>query len=107
MGPTSGTGLGLTVVWSTAQDHKGVIIVEKNAPGTTFRIYFPSTHESLGTHPAAVELKDLYGNGERLLIVDDDYGHQRDFQFLKKTSSVLADTKSREGLHNLHSLERH
>ena len=76
MGPTSGSGLGLTVVWNTAQDHQGAIIVEKNQPGTIFRMYFPSTREVLGTDPAAVELKDLKGNGERLLVVDDDAQQQ-------------------------------
>ena len=52
MGPTSGTGLGLTVVWNTAQDHEGTVCVETHERGTTFRIYFPSTRESLRTHPA-------------------------------------------------------
>ncbi len=72
MNPTGGTGLGLTVVWTTAEDHQGTVIVEKNEPGTIFQLYFHSTREGLGIDPAAVDLKDLHGNGERLLVVDDD-----------------------------------
>jgi CheY-like chemotaxis protein len=76
MGPTSGSGLGLTVVWNTAQDHEGAVFVERNHPGTTFRIYFPATRDHFTTHPVAGKLKDLYGHGERLLIVDDDEQQQ-------------------------------
>jgi two-component system cell cycle sensor histidine kinase/response regulator CckA len=71
MGPTSGTGLGLTVVWNTAQDHDGAVLVEKSTLGTTFRMYFPATREPLKAHAAPMELKNIYGNGERLLVVDD------------------------------------
>ena len=72
MCPTSGSGLGLTVVWNTAQDHDGAVVVARNDPGTSFRMYFPATHETMKTHTAIVELEKLYGNGERLLIVDDE-----------------------------------
>jgi CheY-like chemotaxis protein len=76
MGPTSGSGLGLTVVWNTAQDHEGAVLVEKKHLGTTCCIYLPATHERLETHPVAGKLKDLYGNGDSLLIVDDDTQQQ-------------------------------
>jgi DNA-binding NtrC family response regulator len=35
-------------------------------------MYFPATHEPLKAHSGIVESKNLYGNGERLLIVDDE-----------------------------------
>lgn len=72
MGPTSGSGLGLTVVWNTAQDHDGAVFVRKNEPGTTFMMYFPATRENLEAQTEDVTLKELHGNGERLLVVDDD-----------------------------------
>jgi len=39
----SGTGLGMSVVWGTVQDHEGYIDIISNADkGTTFDLYFPS-----------------------------------------------------------------
>ncbi|WP_456387248.1 ATP-binding protein [Desulfolithobacter sp.] len=38
----SGSGLGLFVVWNTVQEHDGVVIVESDRRGTTFRIYLPA-----------------------------------------------------------------
>ena len=38
----SGTGLGLAVVWTTVEDHKGYIYVKsREGEGTTFDLYFP------------------------------------------------------------------
>ena len=38
----SGTGLGMAVVWGTAQDHRGYIHVESvEGKGSTFELYFP------------------------------------------------------------------
>ncbi len=76
MGSTSGSGLGLTVVWNTAQDHEGAVFVAKDHPGTIFSIYFPATRQQTEPRPVAGKLKDLYGQGERLLIVDDDERQQ-------------------------------
>ena len=76
MGSTSGSGLGLTVVWNTAQDHEGAVFVAKNDPGTIFCIYFPATRQDIELRPVAGKLKDLCGHGERLLIVDDDERQQ-------------------------------
>ncbi|MCK5509394.1 MAG: PAS domain S-box protein, partial [Desulfobacterales bacterium] len=38
----SGTGLGLTVVWNTMQDHDGYIDVKSDEKGTIFKLYFPA-----------------------------------------------------------------
>ena len=76
MGPTSGSGLGLTVVWNIVQDHQGAVFVGKNETGATFQLYFPSTRERLDTLPLEGKLNVLHGNGERLLIVDDDEQQQ-------------------------------
>jgi len=76
MGPTSGSGLGLTIVWNTVQDHEGAVFVENTTTGTTFCLYFPATRANIEMQPVTGQLKDLYGNGERLLVVDDDAQQQ-------------------------------
>lgn len=68
----SGTGLGLTVVWNTMQDHDGAITVESSDKGTTFHLYFPVCHDELSVLPEINELKNLQGHGERILVVDDE-----------------------------------
>ncbi len=68
----SGTGLGLTVVWNTVQDHRGRIFVESNDRGTLFQIYFPICHEkNKALHLADTDFPFI-GNGEHILIVDDE-----------------------------------
>ncbi len=38
----SGTGLGLSVVWNTMQDHQGSVVVKSGMGGTVFELYFPA-----------------------------------------------------------------
>jgi len=76
MGLNSGSGLGLTVVWNTAQDHDGGVTVESSVMGTVFMMYLPSTREELEIHPTTTEVEDLYGKGEHLLVIDDDESQQ-------------------------------
>ena len=68
----SGTGLGLTIVWNTVQDHGGDITVESNAGGTTFTLYFPATREKAELQEREVADEAILGNGERILVVDDE-----------------------------------
>lgn len=67
----SGTGLGMTVVWGTVEDHKGYIDVE-SVPnkGTTFYLYFPTT-DTLQTEIKKSSESILLGSGEKILVVDD------------------------------------
>jgi len=67
----SGTGLGLTVVWNTVQDHSGYIDVKSDKNGTTFELYFPITREESRSKRSSVPLDALKGNGELILVVDD------------------------------------
>ena len=69
----SGTGLGMAVVWGTVKDHKGHIEVNsKIDEGTLITIYFPVPTESIAkTTQADVNLSDIMGNGEKILVVDD------------------------------------
>ncbi|BHH82480.1 hybrid sensor histidine kinase/response regulator [Desulforhopalus sp. 52FAK] len=73
----SGTGLGLTVVWNTMQDHDGGIQVSSNSKGTVFELYFPSSPSLI--HKKAVKPNpDIFkGKGQSILIVDDEF-QQRD-----------------------------
>jgi PAS domain S-box-containing protein len=73
----SGTGLGLAVVWNTLEDHGGTITVKSSSKGTLFDLYFPTSREALTTDAAKKEHDVLKGNGEHILVVDDE-PHQRD-----------------------------
>ncbi|WP_267928914.1 hybrid sensor histidine kinase/response regulator [Desulfolithobacter dissulfuricans] len=71
-GGRSGTGLGLTIVWNAVQDHGGHIDVATGPDGTQFTIYFPVTDELPEKPRSTVDLDLLTGNGETILIVDDE-----------------------------------
>jgi two-component system cell cycle sensor histidine kinase/response regulator CckA len=68
----SGTGLGMSVVWGTVKDHSGHIdVVSREGEGTTFSLYFPVTREHAEPDGEDALFKDLLGNKELILIVDD------------------------------------
>ncbi|MCP4692566.1 MAG: response regulator [Desulfobacterales bacterium] len=68
----SGTGLGMSVVWSTVKDHDGYIDVESvEGVGTTFRLYFPFTTRRVTTSSGGrFSIDDYLGEG-RILVIDD------------------------------------
>ncbi len=68
----SGTGLGMTVVWGTIQDHQGYIDID-SAPnkGTRFEIFLPVTKEQNLEEEEESSFESLQGNGEAILVVDD------------------------------------
>ncbi|MBN2297263.1 MAG: PAS domain S-box protein [Deltaproteobacteria bacterium] len=67
----SGTGLGMTVVWGTVQDHNGYIdVCSEQGKGTTFSIYLPATSSRVADGPSP-SIYDYMGNGEKIIIVDD------------------------------------
>jgi PAS domain S-box-containing protein len=68
----SGTGLGLAVVWNTVQDHGGIIKVDSNGQGTTFTLSFPRYMQVPLEVAKEDEIVSSAGNGERILIVDDE-----------------------------------
>lgn len=69
----SGTGLGLTVVWGTVEDHNGAIDLDSQpGKGTTISVYLPicsDAGESKGD--AGERPRELLGRGETVLVVDD------------------------------------
>ncbi|MGD9158495.1 MAG: response regulator [Desulfobacteraceae bacterium] len=68
----SGTGLGMTVVLNTVEDHNGHIVLdsEKNR-GTTFHLYFPKTEKTLPLKKDKPPATLQPGKGESILVVDD------------------------------------
>ena len=73
----SGTGLGLSVVWNTMEDHAGKVFVDSSDQGTCFQLYFPTVQEEEGKPDTKTNEEDIAGNGEHLLVVDDE-PHLRD-----------------------------
>lgn len=81
----SGTGLGMTVVWGTVQDHNGYIDVQsEEGMGTTFTLYFPSTKKKAKKEKNQIPIEQYMGNEQTILIVDDVY------EQLELASSMLS-----------------
>jgi signal transduction histidine kinase len=73
----SGTGLGLTVVWNTMEDHDGIVLVKSSDEGTCFQLFFPVSKEKKAVQTDSDTQENLSGNGEHILLVDDE-SHLRD-----------------------------
>lgn len=68
----SGTGLGMSVVWGTVQDHQGYIDVESIiGRGTAFKLYFPITRKEIAAQEKPQAIEHYLGNKEQILVVDD------------------------------------
>ncbi len=68
----SGTGLGMTIVWTTVQDHQGYINIESTVgKGTAFELYFSVTRKEIAKEKVSISLKDYKGMGETILVIDD------------------------------------
>jgi PAS domain S-box-containing protein len=68
-----GTGLGLSTVIGIVKSHGGFLRVESAiGEGTSFKIYLPAKMDSRGTLPDHEMTIPPLGNGELLLIVDDE-----------------------------------
>ncbi|MCX5841795.1 MAG: response regulator, partial [Deltaproteobacteria bacterium] len=67
----SGTGLGMTLVWSTVKDHEGFIDVRSTeGKGSIFDLYLPVTRQIVSETEEPSALEDCLGT-ESVLIVDD------------------------------------
>ena len=72
----SGTGLGLAIVWNTVHDHGGFIDVISDDNGSTFDLYFPMTMDAVRKADGVFSIEKYQGNGERILVVDDQKKQQ-------------------------------
>jgi len=67
----SGTGLGMTLVWSALKDHGGFINIRSaEGRGSTFDLYFPATRQKITEMEPVFTLEDCRGT-ESVLVVDD------------------------------------
>ena len=76
-GPDTGTGLGLATVYGIAKHAGGFVTIRSEVGrGTTFRVYFPRTHDAVEpdrpAEPATAVPAPSRGNGETVLLVEDD-----------------------------------
>jgi two-component system, cell cycle sensor histidine kinase and response regulator CckA len=68
----SGTGLGLAVVWNTVHDHGGFVDVISSTKGSVFSLYFPVDKFGVAKREQhSPSIGKFLGNGERILVVDD------------------------------------
>ncbi|OGV68761.1 MAG: hypothetical protein A3K19_24135 [Lentisphaerae bacterium RIFOXYB12_FULL_65_16] len=70
-------GLGLKLVWMVVKDHYGYVNATSAPTGTTVDLFFPTTRETAEPEQARLALADCRGNGEKVLVVDDE-GTQRE-----------------------------
>jgi len=68
-----GTGLGLSTSRGIAAAHGGFVAVETQVGrGTSFRVYFPIAERSASAGAAVVPIEEPMGQGELILLVDDE-----------------------------------
>jgi signal transduction histidine kinase len=93
----SGTGLGMTVVWTAVKDVGGLVdVTSVEGRGTTFDLYLPVSRQDPEQEPARITIDDCRGS-ERLLVVDD-VSEQRDIatRMLSKLGYRVATAASGE-----------
>ena len=67
----SGTGLGMTLLWSAVKEHEGFIDVKSDeGKGSAFDLYLPATRRNVQDVERTLRLEDCRGT-ETLLVVDD------------------------------------
>ena len=74
-----GTGLGLSVVYGIVKKHDGWInVYSEVGSGTILKIYLPATvQKSSENIEQAISIQSLRGNGERILLIEDEDGVRR------------------------------
>jgi CheY-like chemotaxis protein len=69
-----GTGLGLSTVMAIVKSHDGLVnVYSEPGKGTTFKVYLPAMENSSeGRKDQSEEINLPRGNGETILVVDDE-----------------------------------
>ena len=74
----SGSGLGLSVVWNSVQDHQGYIkVFSEEQQDTRFELYFPATQDTPQKIPDDFYLDAFREKNETVLVIDDDEGQRK------------------------------
>jgi PAS domain S-box-containing protein len=82
-GPEKGTGMGLSTVLGIVRSHGGFIRVEsKLGLGSTFSVYLPLAQGKKGDTETIRRPADFQGNGELILVVDDDAAIRHSMEML-------------------------
>jgi CheY-like chemotaxis protein len=71
-GAAAGTGLGLATARSIIRNHGGFIHVYSEPGTTVFKVYLPALHESVPEQLDDAPLPTVSGNGELVLVIDDE-----------------------------------
>ena len=72
-GPENGTGFGLSTVLGIAKSHGGFVTVSSSpGQGSTFVVYLPTADTGAPDHVPVIAHPSFKGNGETVLIVDDE-----------------------------------
>ncbi len=73
-GVNEGTGLGLSTVMAIVKSHEGIVnVYSELGKGTTFKVYLPAMEvSSEGRREQLEQTSPPRGNGETVLIVDDE-----------------------------------
>lgn len=88
----SGTGLGMTVVRGTVEDHNGYIDIQSvENVGTKFHLYFPVTPKELTRSLESFPV-DKYRGNERILVVDDVKGQREIAEAMLTSLGYSVDT---------------
>ncbi len=70
-----GTGLGLSTVISIIKSHGGFLDLQTQVgKGTTFNVYLPAAESAVVTAAAPISPDALRGQGETIMLVDDEPG---------------------------------
>jgi PAS domain S-box-containing protein len=105
--PEKGTGLGLSTVASIIKHRRGFLDIKTEAgEGTEFRIYLPAIEIAEAAEPNHVEAPVPEGNGELILVMDDEEAVR------EMTKSALESYGYRvvtalNGLHGIACFEEH
>jgi PAS domain S-box-containing protein len=68
-----GTGLGLSTVQAIVKSHGGIVnVYSEPGKGTTFKVYLPAVENSSGGQSPTQKITLPRGNGETILLVDDE-----------------------------------